>query len=571
MSTCSPTSDPASCLADCERGDEVAHVKLLDVLTAFAGAKEARFNKGFYFLSQAAEAAGDVAGRLAALVAHSSDGDLVRLATRRAHAAGMPLRLLEAARPDLRPLLFQRMLSAPAGKQVALMHGIWDGLHLSTAGLAGLAVPWVDGADMVTVPIGLQVLMAPVNLVHTSKEGGGLSPARLSAPVDEVVNSHQAPTSLILERWPHLPRLLGALSAEEAEECREYLQQMQAAQLNLPPLPPAPLQRLISAHSNNIRAASCSVLLTGESCVVTWLCLNSAFGDLFRIGEWDAVSDLKETGDSQRFPLWMHPAATMRRCLAFLAARNMGMASFQFEGQYLRLLRPEAFDKSMKPVEYLPFYAVESVYEEKSLGGHVIRQTTYITDILPGSGPVTLGPRDLLNAQLEVMEGLALAESSQPLEVAMAVRRSGSAQHAVLEQAVDDTEILHVSLRMLLLALGGLRLAEQAPAQELLTVVPETPEELALARASAVSARLGALAQRDEKHFAAQRAQLLHSLKGGDKGLPFELDMGSLGSVTIQRPTPFARSVIQNLEGGDVPVQDIGALAMLHVVPVPVF
>ncbi len=470
--------------------EEVPGTALLLAL-ATGRVSELRFNEGAFMLDGGMSSgvdAGVMATRIASLITTAPDYEVLRAFQHDIRLGGLPLRLLQPIAPQLRSMMFQRALLGSANNPACdrpLHRIMFDGMHISLPGLAAALVAWNDGDDVVTVPPSYTVLMAPVGVMDGE---GGSQPCHKASKEDlgGLIHSRKAPLHFMLDRWPHLPFIFDAAPPHAVQEARAFLQglyNVYAADAddigftacvphdlsNLPLVPSVPrtLVALQREHAERASVAMVSFVLGANCRAVQWVGYNSRLVELMGMQDWpieQLISTPRPPGAPQ--PRWLHPSCLMRRALAYLSASNIGAASFQVEAQFMRCSPPAKVTGGVQTPPFTPyldgwtassFYAVETVHYERYHNGLPMARTSYISDVIPvhGSTPLHELEASMVDAQLSSIEDMILCEPNLPLEVAIAVRRTGLPPSVALKASGLDTENERILVRMFLLAAGG--------------------------------------------------------------------------------------------------------------------
>lgn len=452
---------------------------------------ELRFNSGAFMIDGGIAGGVDaavVSARIASLLAAAPERDILNIFRHDLRRGGLPLRLLQPVAPQLRAMLLQRTLLCSASSPAcdsALHRIMFDGLHLSTPGLAAALVAWHEDTASVLVPPTYVVVMAPSAVLHGQ---GTSSPAHHAVgrePLQGIVNSQEAPLSFVVDRWPHLPALFHTAPSHAVQEARAFLQGLKnvyavdAADMrfasctphtldNMPLVPSVPrtLVAIQREHAERSSVATVSFVLGTNCRSVQWVGYNSRLVELMGMQDWpmqELIGTPRPAGAPQ--PRWLHPSCLTKRALAYMAASNLGASSFQVEAQFVRCSPPATVAGGAQTPPFTPyldgwtassFYAVETVHYERYHNGLPMARTSYISDVIPVHGCVPLHEleHDTVDAQLASIENMILSEHL-PLEVSIAVRRTGLSPAVALKASGLDTENERILVRMFLLAAGG--------------------------------------------------------------------------------------------------------------------
>jgi len=451
---------------------------LAEVLLALQGSREARFNAGSFLLESNNEGlARKMLHRMQAVIQASSHigsaGVLAAMGASggKTRGASLPLRLLFAAAPQAHAQFMRSMIQqGPSGLHIA--QGLsWDGLHFGVVGMAAAVLAWRREEAEVMVPPGYFVISSPHACVATSKEGGGFRAPRMRGELQGILGRNTAPMSLLLERWPHLARVLDSACAPDEDAALEFLSALvDSAQTQCTVAVPA---RVFALHKQHVlalpEAAACSIFVAGR--LSGYVYGSDSFADLIGVQAWlRALPELAGSGqDAEGTPKWMHHSSLLRRCLAFISARHMGLHSFQYEGKYVRaigLRDSPGTDRAATVLDdmlYSSYYGIESIFEERTPHGQVLACCSYMSDIMFEREPIQLHAQAVLSAELDVIEQLILPSlHNLPLEVQLACKKSGVMPLTAFRDSILDPELEKIRLRCLLLLVSHPALSSQA-------------------------------------------------------------------------------------------------------------
>ena len=507
---------------------------------------EHRFNRGF-FITHGSSVGIDVEGfvdrLLALLQAPSAPQHLQRLL--RGNAAP-PLRLLDGALPHLRPALLRHCLSAAAHARPLppppLLASAFDGLHLTTLGLASALIAWSEGHLHVTCPVGHPVVQSPVAVLHTSLAGGGVSAPRGSGHLghsatgpSEGIGQHRIDLAFLLDRWPHLPRVFESVTRHDLDAISAWVHAVSAG---AKPLLPGPLLELLHHHNGAETTPMLFFSIAHNATVIQSKMYNQAAVDLLGA----SVQQPQTVSGVDR---WLHPQSLVRRCLAQFAAAAARLDAFQFEGLFLRMLPAQsvaaAASAGPAAITYVPFFAVETSFVERFKDGTPFAKVMFLSDVVMSKQPVSEKSLDFAGAQMDAIAQLLLGGGSGqhaemqalPMEVGMLCRSTGLPPAAALALLPPDLDSVRVRIRLNLLLLGG-RAGHSEPEQQSAEVDGH------IARA----AHLGALLHSsvDAARVASEMAKLHTLVTGGGScpsilmciaGRKFTLPMPTLGGAAL--------------------------------------
>ena len=468
--------------------DDVRHQSTLAVAGLVPGGGSAphvpheavRFNRGF-FARQAAADGIDVlalAARVKVLLLSNNSRMLVRATA--GSSGTLPVRLMETVSPDLQRLLVHHLRTSatmahalvPNIKRNIAYDFVFDGLHLTLAGLAAIVLAFEEDEDEAMTPPGVPVLMASTRSVRTAQDGGSsaTTPANENIhrkrhqqqDIVEMAGCNVMPLSMLFARYPHLPRLAADVSPADITACRSFLSGLQGGSRRVPP---AALSEMFRVHTEAIDTPVIRVVFPPDSHVPMIFQANSAAAKLFGMStEIMRTALLSAHPDRSRALYWTHPAVLMRRVLASIGSKNHGLSSYQFEGKYLRTISTPRADMphlGTEPV-YSPFYGVETSHMEAYSAGSPMVLTSYFSDVVFSREQQTLSQLEGNTLELDAIEQLVLHGQQYP-EVNMAMRKLSTSNTTVaLWQALD------YSSRKMLLRLMNISYGGDAPATPVL-------------------------------------------------------------------------------------------------------
>lgn len=483
--TAAGVGSTAQCIVD---ADDVRHQSTLKAAGLVPGGGSAahvpheavRFNRGF-FARQAAADGIDVlalAARVKALLLSNNSRMLARSTER--SAGTLPVRLMETVSPDLQRLLVHHLRTSatmahalvPTIKRNIAYDFVFDGLHLTLAGLAAVVLAFEEDEDEAMTPPGVPVLMASTRSVRTAQDGGSsaTTPANESThrarhqqqDIVDMAGCSVMPLAMLFARYPHLPRLAADVSPADITACRSFLSSLQAGACRVPP---SALSEMFRVHTEALTTPVIRVVFPPGSHVPLIFQANTAAANLFGMStDTMRTALLSAHPDRSRALYWTHPAVLLRRVLASVGSKNHGLSSYQFEGKYLRTIstpHPDLPHLGREPV-YSPFYGVETSHMEAYSGGSPMVLTSYFSDVVFTRQQQTLSELEGNTLELDAIEQLVLHGQQYP-EVNMSMRKLRTNNTTVaLWQALD------YSSRKMLLRLMNISYGSAAPATPVL-------------------------------------------------------------------------------------------------------
>lgn len=407
-----------------------------------------RFNTG-YFLKQAAEAGIDpvqLVQHLDTLLRSGDDATLLRFSSGPGPGRSLPVRLVEPIAAWLGPLQLQRQLGAVNGlrsrQELALPSLRFDAVHLTYAGFAATlcALHWDD--EVAVCPAGYAAVQSVPGGAQQSASGDD-EPA---GTVAECAGMQTVPLEVLFGRWPHLPSVLSSADAEVVADAEGFL-----AALGRGELAPVPWS-VTSRFHEHVRCLHFPVFshcLEPDGLSSYFHSVSEKALDLFGAQHWpsmDAKRSVAEEAARQFMPpavammqdgqKFLHPDALLPRCLALLAAQNMGLSAFQFEGLFLRALPPTPADSGHQPS--VSFYGVETQFLERYRDGSPLAVTHYFSDVMFARQLPPVPSSQHMERVVGVLEALSVPSSDTPLHMHLAVRRTGKHPLRVLKDLSID-------------------------------------------------------------------------------------------------------------------------------------
>lgn len=456
--------------------------------------RASRFNAGAFVLDTDARVdPPGMALRLKALFTSAPDAHLARVLYSARRTGGLPLRLLQPVAPWLDGLLRMRLSTSRSDALLAYTdtsgnaspEAIYDGCHLGIVGFAAALVAWADDDTLVITPPPHCIVSAPGIEAEGSsatkrrqKRSTSHSPAaatptcvnadtdppRSQPPAAQVAGLSCCSLGTLFQRWPHLPRLMDAADDDVVEQCRILTRSLHEGAIAFPGT------SICDLFADHLLACDtpCMVSVHGEAGgPPLFKSMNQPLVDLLGFSTQDPflneqqVAQTELTAGMARLPplRWLHPECMLKRTLAFLAAQNAGLRSFQVEVRYLRALGSGAATFSNpehvsgKSDEYVSVFAIETCHLERHADGRLLAFSSYLSDVVHCSQPERLSDAQLQAAELDVIDTLVLQRDQLPLEMSVAMRRLNADPAIVLAQCISDRVTAGLFVAMANLAL----------------------------------------------------------------------------------------------------------------------
>ena len=430
-----------------------------------------RFNRGF-FARRAQDSGIDVyalAQRVKDLLLTEDSSALFRATSQ--SSGSLPVRLVESVSPELQRLLVHH-LRASAGVAHALAPSVqrnlaydfvFDGLHLTMGGLAAVVVAFDEDEDEALSPDCVPIVMASTRSVRTAEDGGASattppnesSQRRWHMAQDLLERAGQTvlPLSMLFARFPHLPRLAAEAAPADLAACSAYLSALGSG-LSRPP--PVEVVELYRRHIQQLAVPTIRVLFPANTHLPLAMHMNTAAARLFGLSAETLRKALTSPHpDRSRSLNWTHPSILLRRVLASVGSKNHGLFSYQFEGQYLRIIHtPTGHPMDAPEPLYSPFYGVETAHREVYPDGSTCAVTSYFSDVVFTRQRVGLSQLRGSTSELDAIESLILNGQQYP-EVKAAMRRQGTSCTSVALWSSLDYSSRRVLLRALSIAFGS--------------------------------------------------------------------------------------------------------------------